>query len=290
MLHPGYLLNPGDMFQVDPKRVMTATGKPDRSKPKALKVARPRLYKPDAAKAAKKEAAEGAEEDLDEEAIRKQNLEFFEELKKVAYSASNRYRGRHLQAKDKQYLRKMVKEMKSVLAKAVKPPTTATATDGKTEKGDKKGNWFASKIEAMLDYLSLTPAERQNKSMEQHVNDQTAKPASEEASSDESKSKSNKLVIRSKLWKQLSSQQRKNILNAFQGTGGRKARGNSLPYRPRDWMSPFAFIPRYLEVNHRICAAVYLRHPVARPGLSEVPTPFSPKIAQLAFNWYLRRS
>jgi hypothetical protein len=54
-------------------------------------------------------------------------------------------------------------------------------------------------------------------------------------------------------------------------------------------MSPFAFVPRYLEVNQNICAAVYLRHPVARPGLSEVPTPFSPTLSQLAFNWYLRR-
>lgn len=61
------------------------------------------------------------------------------------------------------------------------------------------------------------------------------------------------------------------------------------PWKPRDYMSAFAFIPRYLEVNQNICAAVYLRHPVARPGLAEVPTPFSYETGQLAFNWYLRR-
>jgi hypothetical protein len=61
------------------------------------------------------------------------------------------------------------------------------------------------------------------------------------------------------------------------------------PWRPRPYMSAFAFIPRYLEVNHNICSAVYLRHPVARPGLSEVPTPFPAETQQLAFNWYLRR-
>lgn len=62
----------------------------------------------------------------------------------------------------------------------------------------------------------------------------------------------------------------------------------ATPWRPRDYMSAFAFIPRYLEVNQNICAAVYLRHPVARPGLAEVPTPFSVETGQLAFNWYLR--
>jgi hypothetical protein len=63
----------------------------------------------------------------------------------------------------------------------------------------------------------------------------------------------------------------------------------ATPWRPRDYMSAFAFIPRYLEVNQNVCAAVYLRHPVARPGLAEVPTPFHIETGQLAFNWYLRR-
>ena len=61
------------------------------------------------------------------------------------------------------------------------------------------------------------------------------------------------------------------------------------PWRPRDFMPVFAFIPRYLEVNQNICSAVYLRHPVAKPGLGELPTPFHPETGQLTFNWYLRR-
>lgn len=61
------------------------------------------------------------------------------------------------------------------------------------------------------------------------------------------------------------------------------------PWEPRPYMSAFAFIPRYLEVNPNICAAVYLRHPVARKGVAEVPTPFSYLTNQLAHNWYLRR-
>lgn len=63
----------------------------------------------------------------------------------------------------------------------------------------------------------------------------------------------------------------------------------ATPWRPRPYMSAFAFVPRYLEVNHNICSAVYLRHPVARPGLAEVPSPFGAESSQLAYNWYLRR-
>lgn len=61
------------------------------------------------------------------------------------------------------------------------------------------------------------------------------------------------------------------------------------PWSPRNYMSAFAFIPRYLEVNQNVCSAVYLRHPVARPGLAEVPTPFGLETGLLAFQWYLRR-
>lgn len=68
-----------------------------------------------------------------------------------------------------------------------------------------------------------------------------------------------------------------------------ESKSYATPWRPKPYMSAFAFIPRYLEVNPNVCAAVYLRHPVARPGLAEVPTPFAQEMSQLAFNWYLRR-
>lgn len=61
------------------------------------------------------------------------------------------------------------------------------------------------------------------------------------------------------------------------------------PWKPRRYMAPFAFIPQYLEVNQNICSAVYLRHPVARHGSAEVPTPYDQQTNQLAFNWYLQR-
>ncbi|KAI5814622.1 hypothetical protein BZA77DRAFT_283371 [Pyronema omphalodes] len=61
------------------------------------------------------------------------------------------------------------------------------------------------------------------------------------------------------------------------------------PWRPRYFLSAFAFIPKYLEVNHNIGHAVYLRDPVAKPGQSEVPTPFHSETLQLAYAWFLRR-
>jgi hypothetical protein len=61
------------------------------------------------------------------------------------------------------------------------------------------------------------------------------------------------------------------------------------PWLPRNWMAAFAFIPRYLEVNQNVCSAVYLRHPVARPGIAEVPSPYGPEMGLLAYQWYLRR-
>lgn len=67
------------------------------------------------------------------------------------------------------------------------------------------------------------------------------------------------------------------------------AKPYATPWKPRPFMSAFAFIPRYLEVNPNICAAVYLRHPVARKGMAEVPTPFSYLTSQLTHNWYLER-
>ncbi|EPS45313.1 hypothetical protein H072_700 [Dactylellina haptotyla CBS 200.50] len=60
-------------------------------------------------------------------------------------------------------------------------------------------------------------------------------------------------------------------------------------WEPKRFMNLFAFIPRYLEVNHNICHAVYLRHPVARSGSAEVPNPFNHETMMLAYNWYLRR-
>lgn len=58
----------------------------------------------------------------------------------------------------------------------------------------------------------------------------------------------------------------------------------SLP----DYATPFIFIPAYLEVSFPTCSTVYLRHPTARPGYSEIPTPYDAdgEVVRLAWEWY----
>ena len=70
----------------------------------------------------------------------------------------------------------------------------------------------------------------------------------------------------------------------------RKQRKNALSqsFHAKPFMSPFAFIPSYLEVSHLTCSAIYLRHPVARPGLTEVPSPLPPTVHNLAYSFYTR--
>ena len=59
-------------------------------------------------------------------------------------------------------------------------------------------------------------------------------------------------------------------------------------FHPKPFMAPFAFIPNYLEVSHLTCSAVYLSHPVAQPGLAEVPSPFPAEVHNLAYSFYIR--
>lgn len=57
---------------------------------------------------------------------------------------------------------------------------------------------------------------------------------------------------------------------------------------PKDYMSAFAFVPSYLEVSYETCSAVYLRDPVARPGVAEVPSHLPASVHALAANFYQR--
>jgi len=57
-----------------------------------------------------------------------------------------------------------------------------------------------------------------------------------------------------------------------------------------DYATPFIFVPAYLEVSFPTCSSVYLRHPTARPGYSEVPTPYNAdgEVVRLAWEWYAK--
>lgn len=51
------------------------------------------------------------------------------------------------------------------------------------------------------------------------------------------------------------------------------------------------FIPAYLEPSFSTCSVIYLRHPTARPGYSEIPTPWDAdgEIVRLTWEWYSKR-
>ncbi|KAI0354074.1 alpha-L RNA-binding motif-containing protein [Trametes cingulata] len=63
------------------------------------------------------------------------------------------------------------------------------------------------------------------------------------------------------------------------------------PFHLPPYASPFLFIPAYLEPSFSTCSVIYLRHPTARPGYSEIPTPWDAdgEIVRLAWEWYSKR-
>lgn len=69
-----------------------------------------------------------------------------------------------------------------------------------------------------------------------------------------------------------------------------RVKSDLTPFHPPPYSAPFMFIPAYLEVSFPSCSAIYLRDPTARPGYSEVPTPFDAdgEIVRLAWEWYSR--
>jgi len=63
------------------------------------------------------------------------------------------------------------------------------------------------------------------------------------------------------------------------------------PFHLPPYASPFIFLPAYAEVSFQTCSAVYVRHPTARPGYSEIPTPYDAdgEIVRFAWEWYAKR-
>lgn len=61
------------------------------------------------------------------------------------------------------------------------------------------------------------------------------------------------------------------------------------PWSPRQFIAPFAVLPHHIEVSFSTCHAVYMRDPVARPGQSELISPFPLDMHERARMWYYRR-
>jgi ribosomal protein S4 len=265
MIYPGYLLNPGDMFQVDPERVMYATGAPkDREDRVATRALRKRIkaQKEAATESVPEEASEespaapAAEEKTPEEAEKAKRKEHKTELSSILQQAKDLLANQKsdLAAKRKQSIRAFA----STVRKSIGNVNRTAPED------------LDSELQKLMSKLSVEEAEMLNKNSEPKFVDESEKagPVSTE--------NADKLLLRAAL-----REIKENPVDA--------SKPYATPWRPKPFMNAFAFIPRYLEVNHNICSAVYLRHPVARPNLAEVPSPFSYETSQLAFTWYLRR-
>ena len=272
MIYPGYLLNPGDLFQVEPDRVLYATGQP-------------KGYAGDASSTVDEDAAiaEGAEEkaEQDPEIDSEQEPEVEEKdpraiMKSLITQSRSILSGSDkLSAKRKQDLRFFKKSVQTALSRS----RSASGTSGTILTDSLEAQFL--ELKALIDRpsdLPQSPAEQKPRISDPDYVPPTQRPADQKTDSESEETTETDLEnVRQAL----------NI--AYDDNPRDPSKAYATPWAPRDYMSAFAFIPRYLEVNHSICAAVYLRHPVARPGLAEVPTPFSETLGAAAFAWYLRR-
>ncbi|XP_014550565.1 hypothetical protein COCVIDRAFT_31729 [Bipolaris victoriae FI3] len=262
MVYPGYALNPGDMFQVEPSSVMFATGAPKTRSSTARRVTKEKA----AARAQEREQSGGQtpKQSNDADLVISQSSREEPtptELKKQLQDLMEQVDGvlaEDVKAKDKQQFRALRSSIRKAISlwRSANPETIST-------------------LDAQFDFLKTQIAER-NAAMSSTSSSKDS--AAEPLISEEDQARLRSAFEKLRLETEHTSAWNKRDAQAPYAT----------PWRPRDYMSAFAFIPRYLEVNQNICAAVYLRHPVARPGLAEVPTPFHIETGQLAFNWYLR--
>lgn len=340
MPYPGYLLNPGDMYQVDIDSVMYSTGaiKPGderkvgravERRQRALNANRDKLRAAGIAKRKAKlaqAAAEGKELRLkkkrkpelhdsptERNTIKEELTLVVDEIQKVLQRLKNRghwklgskrtalRRARKGRSIPRRRLLNFMRTVNDTIRQAFRIPVL--------ELDQKRTNLTQQWLKVEADLPQMAKGSERTKEIKKNAADLKTK---RKLLAEELATKVAKISLKD-LPKEQRAQERKNIRSlpefhekadtvqveysaSFRAALAR-ARENPLdqskpyatPWEPRPYMSAFAFIPRYLEVNHTICSAVYLRHPVARPGLAEVPSPFPTESLQLAFNWYLRR-
>ncbi|PGG99278.1 hypothetical protein AJ79_08584 [Helicocarpus griseus UAMH5409] len=347
MRYPGYLLNPGDMFQVDPERVMFATGAP--KDPQQRRSGRRRRGRKPAAteepaneepanedsaeaKAEKASASESAEEAGESAESAEQSAENAEEQKKLSpEEARNTLTRLLVQAKDilsnkdlsapsqRQNLNNFRKGVRQVLssssdassntnvvedlesqflrlkalAEAPAPPSPSSnqEPESQSESPQKPTPTPSTLPESVLPSSTNPPTSAVN--LNSSSPKQTSSPSTPQdpvltAALKQAIENPSKPLDKSTLPSRITEEDLavlRRALSQMHENPIDSLKPYATPWRPRDYMSAFAFIPRYLEVNQNICAAVYVRHPVARPGRSEVPSPYPESINGAAFTW-----
>ena len=260
MIYPGYRLNPGDMFQVEPDRVLFATGAPkDKQERRAGRVRRTRASPKgeDAEESPKKLPSPTAtpSEPPEPKDPADSMTKLLEQAKDILSKPTE-----DLTAKRKQSLRAFQRTLKRTISR---PNSLTDSLDAQLQEMAHSLNISLPNSERPVepdayDSPAPTPTSTNNIAKSQALSD-----------------------VQAKLLKDALADARENPIDP--------SKPYATPWRPREFMSAFAFVPRYLEVHHKVCSAVYLRHPVARPSLAEVPTPYNIEQNGLAFNWYLRR-
>lgn len=261
MKYPGYRLNPGDMFQVEPDRVLFATGAPkDRKERRASRVYRSKISAkdkedPETPSPSKSTSPKTTSSDDPSQPKQPKNIlpQLLDQAKTILSKPSD-----DLTAKRKQSLRAFQQTIRRTISR---PNSLTDSIDAQLQEMAHKLNISlpdsATEPDA-YDSPTPTPSSTNNLAKTMAISD-----------------------AERKLLKQALIDARENPIDP--------SKPYATPWRPRDYMSAFAFVPRYLEVHHKVCSAVYLRHPVAKPGLAEVPAPYNIEMNELAFTWYLKR-
>ena len=318
LLHPSYQLNPGDMFQVDIEKVMYATGvqKSNKHSHPGLEqklVLRKKVSERDymakaekhtpvskgqgedegAAEAATEVAAdegevaegEAALPELSEEAHQKwqrNELKAFVRRCKALLATE----AKNLTATEKQSLRLLRSDAKRLLSRPQDSELDVSELMQELQLVIKNQEILA-KLDSQQTSTQQATATDGDEAEQQFSREKQYRQTLD-GLSEEQKERAKEIVGGARLSND-EMRKLKALLLADEENPVDETKPYATPWAPRPFMAAFAFIPRYLEVNHDICAAVYLRHPVARKGRAEVPTPFSYLTNQLAHNWYLQR-
>jgi ribosomal protein S4 len=299
MIYPGYQLNPGDMFSVEPEKVLYATGARKKLKSSPMSVEENSKQRQDARTLARHQrddedseagmATIESEEELEAMSMQPEEQEDPKKALKSLMTRASRILDdskRKLSGKRQQELRDFSRSIKKTMSKlrGIEEGEIEDTIDGletslaeiliKIPQEDlpKEARLDTAEAAKAAEASAEQQQEATDAAMEALANPQMRQPGKV----DQYRARKDAEMLHAALQRA-----RENPIDA--------SKPYATPWRPREYMSAFAFIPRYLEVNQNICSAVYLRHPVARPGLAEVPTPFHSETLGLAFNWYLRR-
>lgn len=308
MIYPGYLLNPGDLFQVEPETVLFATGAPKDSEQKragrqihrarrngnvSMEKMRAQIAERKASnedKASEKDSSEALISSKSSTTTLQDNPQYRKARRDntiiMIRQAEKRQsdKGKSLSAKQKQQIRAFIKHAKAFQSRIFTKPIKELEKE-RLALVDEFQDAVPSHAQREKD---IQAAKKAAKEAAEKAATEAAIENAQDADDVEAAPKSTKKSYGQRLSEEKIADLEKHIAGLRLGSVD-PSKPYATPWRPRDFMSAFAFIPRYLEVNPKICSAVYLRHPVARPGLTEVPTPFPGDIQQLAFTWYLRR-